>query len=857
MNRFTRTIKNIKSNEINLVGNKCYSLKRLLDAGVKVPAGFCITTEAFTHTLNVSGFNRIIQDTFGEFSRKHYKKIDEIANKIQEQFDSVKIPNSVEKDINEAYDNLNITNRDHEHVFVSIRSSATAEDLHKDSFAGLYLSVLNIKGIDNILQAIKKVWLSLYTKQAIYYYLYKGYDISKTEMAVIIQHLVPANCSGVLFTSSISGKKDEMLINSIWGLGEPLVSGKLNSDYFQINKNNFKIINAHVEEKSYSLICNPSGGVKTTSVPKKERKRQSLTNDQIIILARIGGNLEKYFEYELNIEWTFLNNDFYFLQARPITTLHSTNPLPPFPIKWQNEKDKNIIWTRGNGVPARFVDPVSPLSFDLVKIILANCWDEAMGRLPLPNGVMNVEFRLFNYYLYWNIDLDQPPKLSPKFLVFLYKLFISLRTGIEEWKEYLPTYLSKLNELKKVKLDNASLNDLNNQLHNIMNLFYEYFVWEVYLGETVDAFFGIFLDVVSKLSGESKLLVSKLVQGVDSRTQEMTKKLWQLVRAAKQNNHIKDFIMSEQGVEKIINNDIPKEFFPFKEEYNQFLKEYGHRSPKADWFFPNWNDDPSPIIKYIKDHLEIGEINEENIFEKRINEQQKIKSYIYKSIKKNPFKRPIFNWFIKTATRWTPMREDRQHYVKYSSQLLRNTLKEIENRYIKLGLLTETNEIFFLTLDEIQDIIKSRVTLDKSKIQNKIKTRKNKWSNCFELIPPPRITGIKDKNHVVTNKRTIKGNPVSSGIVIGIARVIKNLRDANNFSYGEILVTPETGPEWIVLFSLAKAIVTDYGMPLSHSALLAREFGIPGVSGTKVATGIIHTGDKILVDGDSGIVTLV
>lgn len=857
MKLFIRWIEDINIKDQQLVGQKCASLGELLRIGMQVPPGFCVTTEAYKSFLDSVELQPQIENLLQNIIPSDPRTLESSSNKIRRYILETKIPKEIIQEIMEAYRKLD-HHCDEDIVPVSIRSSGTAEDQPNDSFAGQYTTFLSVVGIDDVLTKIKECWASMYSKQATYYRVKKGYGRGKHYMAVIVQQMIPAEASGVMFTVSPTGRSTEMLVNSIWGLGKPLVSGQVTSDYYIISKEQLNIIDQYVEIKESMAICSLNSGVQNVPVPVAKRSASSLTFEQIKVLGDIGKKIENHFGKSQDVEWVFWAGNIMILQSRPIPTLQHIKPLPPFPIQWECESDGQIIWTRGMGVPARFVDPVTPLSFELVKTILASCWEDAMKKLPLPYKSGQVEFRLFNSYLYWNIDLEQKPKFSLRLLFFLIKLWVALRRGIDKWKGHLPTYLAEVENLKQFNMKAASLNELYIHFENICNLFSGYFVWEVYLGETLDAFFDIYLEVVSKLTGESKVQVAKLVQGVDSRTQEMSRKLGKLVLEASKKPFIRDVILSESSFEMVMKNlQESEDAVEFLRQFQEFLEKYGHRSPKPDWFFPSWKEDPSPILDYVCERLIREDYDFEGIFKKQVEEREALISRLYEQVKYHPIKRILFQWFTKTARRWAPVREDRQHYVKFTSQLLKDTLKEFNIRLIEKGILSKPNDIFFLTLGEISKIVQNVDAGKSPSFKNVVPKRRNRWQKAFELVPPPRIVGPLVADHILIKEKRLVGMPCSPGRAMGKARVLSNPDDFDKFRHREILVVPETGPEWILLFDLAKAIVTDYGMPLSHSALLAREFGIPAVSGTKIATGVIKTGQIIVVDGDNGVVVMM
>lgn len=523
-----------------------------------------------------------------------------------------------------------------------------------------------------------------------------------------------------------------------------------------------------------------------------------------------------------------------------------------FLVVWENELDKNVILTRDRAIPQRFTDPASPMTFALIKSILGPGWKSVMRELPIPQFKHSLEFRLFNSYLYWNIDFEAKIKPSLRLLRFIVGLFRSVYTGVDRWENMLPLYLKKVHDLELFDIENASLEDLWQYFNKVCELEKEYYFWQAYIGMTGDIFYDVFVDIMVRFYGISKSEVGRLIQGIPNKTLEMMSKLQELIEIAKETD-----VICKELQKDSINNALSvfqerKECSEFVDKFNEFILEFGHRSTKIDWFYPTLGEDPNSILNIIKHRIMLKDpyFNRENIDQKR---EETIR-IIYERFRYKPMRLILFKHLLKLVQKWSGPAEDRQHYFKYTDKLLRNTLLEFGSRFVDIGIFKAKDDIFFLTSEEVLDIIEMVKKGETPQIYDTIHERRKYWERNFKLTPLHRINGAISVETNLTITTPITGIPASSGMVTGKARIIYLPSEFHKFKEGEILVTRTTNPAWVPLFNLAKGIVTDYGGALSHCAILAREFNIPAVVGTEYATRIIKNGQPITIDGDYGVV---
>ena len=310
--------------DVNLIGTKAANLGILLQNNINVPDGFVISTNAYDLYLKYNRLDEIIQQALGEMEDEDIESIKLCSNKIKNAFFEAKLPNEVISEIQSQSMLIN-------NFPMAIRSSASAEDLPKASFAGQYDSYLNVYGENDVLDYIKKCYSSLWTTRAISYRIRNHIPHLNLEVAVIIQRLIPAKSAGILFTTNpINPKPPQIIIESNFGLGESIASGKISPDQFIISKesktkSSFKIIDKRIGNKKISIHPHSStehSGVEVLDLPIHLNEKASLTDSQIFKLSRIGIQIEKIFGgIPQDIEWAIDKDDnIYILQTRPITS---------------------------------------------------------------------------------------------------------------------------------------------------------------------------------------------------------------------------------------------------------------------------------------------------------------------------------------------------------------------------------------------------------------------------------------------------------------------------------------------------------------------------------------------------------
>lgn len=329
--------KELSNKDIAIAGGKGASLCEMYNAGFPIPPGFIITAQAFKKFLTQTGIDQQIYKTLEGLNVDDNTALQEASKKIEIIIENAQMPLSIKQSITEMYEAMTVgeglsglsqqakamVKSGSNYPFVAVRSSATAEDLPGASFAGQQASFLNVKGITQLHLAVQKCWASLFTARAIYYRVKNNFDHTKVLIAVVVQKMVNADKSGVMFSANpINNNENEIMIETVWGLGEALVSGSVNPDQYIIDKNTEKIKSVIIRKQTWAYVLDQNYN-KTIKrdVPKDMLEVQKLTEAEILVLAKLAKKSEEHYKWPQDMEYAIEKNKILIVQSRPITTL--------------------------------------------------------------------------------------------------------------------------------------------------------------------------------------------------------------------------------------------------------------------------------------------------------------------------------------------------------------------------------------------------------------------------------------------------------------------------------------------------------------------------------------------------------
>ncbi|MFC4801872.1 phosphoenolpyruvate synthase [Neobacillus sp. GCM10023253] len=849
-----------------LVGGKGLNLGELSKIeGLQVPEGFCVTTVAYKKAIDQNEKFQALLDQLTRLKVEDLKQIGEISRKIRQILMQVEIPSDVACAVTHYLSQFG-----EEHAY-AVRSSATAEDLPHASFAGQQDTYLNIIGKEAILQHISKCWASLFTDRAVIYRMQNGFDHKQVNISVIVQRMVFPQASGILFTADpISSNRKLLSIDASFGLGEALVSGLVSADCYKVQEE--EIVDKMIATKKLAIYGRKEGGTKTQPIGPEQQKTQTLTDQQILQLAHIGRQIEAYFGCPQDIEWCLMDDTFYIVQSRPITTL--------FPIPEVNDQENHVYVSVGH--QQMMTDPIKPLGLSFFLLTTPAPMRKAGGRLfvdvtqqlaspvsrnmllnamgqhdPLmKDALMNIIER-GDFIVSLPDDKKEPSpsrgntdmlaqiENNPSIVSDLIK---RSQTSIEELKQNIQTksgldlfdfILEDIQELKKILFDPQS----SAVFMAAMNA-------SLWVNEKMNEWLG------------EKNAADTLSQSVPNNiTSEMGLALLDVADVIRPYPVIIDYLQhvkNDHFLDELVKFDGGQEA---RDAFFAFLNKYGMRcAGEIDMTRTRWGEKPTTLVPMILGNIKNFEPNAgKHKFEQGRQQALKKEQELLDRLKQLPDgeqKAKETKRMIDLIRNFIGYREYPKYgminrYFVYKQALL----KEAE-QLVKAGVIQEKEDIYYLTFEELLDAVNT------NKLDYQIITKRKDEYKLYEKLTPPRV--ITSDGEIATGKykrenlptEAILGLPVSSGVIEGRARVILNMEDAD-LEDGDILVTTFTDPSWTPLFVSIKGLVTEVGGLMTHGAVIAREYGLPAVVGVENATKLIKDGQRIRVHGTEGYIEIL
>ncbi|MFB4346783.1 phosphoenolpyruvate synthase [Bacillus sp. BR_7] len=869
MSSFVLDFQEIEKGQLSLVGGKGLNLGELSSIqGIEVPEGFCVTTVAYEKAIEQNENLQTLLQQLTKLKLEARAQIGEMSKEIREVIMAVQIP----FDVVEAVAHY-LSRFGNEHAY-AVRSSATAEDLPYASFAGQQDTYLNIIGKEAILQHVRKCWASLFTERAVMYRMQNGFEHNQVSICVVVQKMVFPEASGILFTADpITSSRKILSIDASFGLGEALVSGLVSADNYKVKEG--KIVDKVISTKKVAIYALKEGGTETKQINSAQQKIQTLSEQQILQLAQIGRQIEAYFGCPQDIEWCLVDNTFYIVQSRPITTL--------YPIPEENDEGNHVYISVGH--QQMMTDAMKPLGLSFFLLTTNAPMRKAGGRLFV-DATQRLASPASRDYLINTLGKSDPLIRDALTTIIERDDFITL----------LPDEEKKEKSASKSKLPVSSQPEIENDPAIVTELIKNSEASLEELKENMQLKSGVdVLDfILEDIQQLKKVLfnpqsIAVIMAGMNASTwinEKMEQWLGEKNAADTLSQSVQNNITSEMGLalmevadvirpyEEVIaylqhveNDSFLDEFVQFKggekalEAIYAFLNKYGMRcSGEIDITKTRWSEKPTTIIPMILNNIRDFEAGaSKQKFEKGLQEALNKEEELLDRLQQLPdgkqkveeTKRMIRNIRNFIGYREYPKYGMINRYFIYKQALL----KEAE-QLVQSGVIHEVDDIYYLTFEELHEVVRTK------KLNYELIHKQKNDYKLYEKLTPPRI--MTSDGEIITGKYkrenlpvdAIAGLPVSSGLVEGRARVILNMEDAN-LEEGDILVTAFTDPGWTPLFVSIKGLVTEVGGLMTHGAVIAREYGLPAVVGVENATKLIKDGQRIRVHGTEGYIEVL
>ena len=871
MSSFVLGFQDIDKTKLMIVGGKGANLGELSKIeGIRVPEGFCITTKAYKRIIGeTSSMNELLAQ-LSLLQVEDRDKIGELSGEIRRVIEGIAIPQDIHEEITRFLSMFGEKNA------YAVRSSATAEDLPTASFAGQQDTYLNIIGKEAILKHISKCWASLFTDRAVIYRMQNGFDHEKVQLSVVIQKMVYPQVAGILFTADpVTSNRKVLTVDASFGLGEAMVSGLVNADSYKVR--NGKVIDKKISTKKLAVHALKDGGTKEQEIEPERQNRQALTDEQILQLERMGRKIEEHFGHPQDIEWCLIDDTFYIVQSRPITTL--------FPIPEAIDQENHVYVSVGHG--QMMTDPMKPLGLSFFLLTAARPMYKAGGRLfvdvtlmlasPASResilDVMGKGDPLIKDALMTIVEREDFIKSSPDGKkvpspsksnkgisssgfqaqiendpTIVSDLIKSSQTSIEELKQTIQTksgsdlidfILEDIQQLQKILFDPQSsavwraAMDASSWINEKMNEW----LGEKNVADTLSQ------SVPNNITSEMGLALLDVADVIRPYPEVI-----EYLQHVKDDNFLDELVKFDGGQET-------------QDALSAYLNKYGMRCVgEIDITKTRWSEKPTTLVPMILSNIKNFEPGEsKRRFEQGRQEALKKEQELLDRLKQLPDgeqKARETKRMISLIRNFIGYREYPKYGMVHRYFVYKQALLKEAERLVQTGVLHEKEDIYYLTFQELREVVRTH-TLDDQIISK----RKDEYT-FYEKLTPPRV--ITSDGEIVAGEykrehlpaEAIVGLPVSSGVIEGRARVILKMEDAD-LEDGDILVTSFTDPSWTPLFVSIKGLVTEVGGLMTHGAVIAREYGLPAVVNVENATRLINDGQRIRVNGTEGYVEIL
>jgi pyruvate,water dikinase len=765
-----------------------------------------------------------------------------LYHQIRQLVENAPIPDDLNNAILAAYRQMDGSN-----AFVAVRSSATAEDLPEASFAGQQETYLGVRGEDALIDSVRKCWASLWTERAIAYRQRNGFEHAQVYLAVVVQAMVQSQTAGVLFTvNPMTGDADEMLVNAAYGLGESVVSGQITPDAFILSRTQAPhILSNTAGTKETRLDMLPGGGIHKHAVPFADRQRLSLNPDQLARLLKLGEKVETHYQKPQDIEWAFVDDSLYLLQTRPITSLDKLITPHQHRMRKLSKAEYRVL----DDILEHYPDPPLPLDYRAVadgyEQLLIPMRDFGLS-IPPADSIIRMDDQGIPYiepialHLTW--DIFKMPALLRKLL----------RRQPDRWMtEQAPLFAARLEALKGKDMAELDNDALARHISAAMQLAHEIALIRFSQAIIPMILRGIALKTLIRLVNGGRLVVeADLLGDLPYKTALIDEALWQLASVADATPAVRQAVLNRPMNEIIPTLEQNEAGRQYLGRVNTFLDEHGARTMKMYLPFANrsWCEDPASLMATLAVMLRSGAI------EKHRRREEHFGAWRDETAGKLPgFLRKRFLKTLENYRSGHIAREATLYAIEEAYGVARQGAQEAATRLVDMGALSASDDVLYLTLPELYETLRRQFQIED--MRELVAVRR-------KARPAARATWQdrgQNENHVVTDvrgKETLTGQPGSPGVASGPVRVITRPAEFDKLQLGDVLVCPFTDPAWTPLFSLAAAVVADTGGSLSHAAIVAREYGIPAVLGTQIATSTLHDGVQVTVDGGRGVVVL-
>lgn len=867
--QYVRDLQEVDETQVAVVGGKGTHLGGLSRIeGIRVPAGFCVTTDAFRRVMAEAP---AIDDRLDQLSRLNpddREAIRTLSAQIRRTIEGIAVPGDLATAITRALGRLG------EQAAYAVRSSATAEDLPTASFAGQQDTYLNVVGPAAILQHVSRCWASLFTERAVTYRRRHGIDHRTVHMAVVVQRMVFPQAAGVLFTADpVTGDRKVATVDAGFGLGEALVSGLVDPDVFKVRHG--EVVAKAIAAKQRAVHALPAGGTQEVAIDSRRQEQPALTDAQVLRLVQLGRRIEAHFGRPQDIEWCLVDGDFQIVQSRPITTL--------FPIPETGDQENHVYVSVGH--QQMMTDPMKPLGLSMWQLTAMVPMHEAGGRLfvdvtrrlasPASRaGLLDVMGKgdpLVRDALETVLDRDG----------FVPSLPDAGPGGPAAGRASAPIETDPAIVTELIERSQVSIAALERDIRTKTGPALFDFLLEAFqehkrvLGDPLNIqaiMAGMeatwwLNDKLQEWLGEKNAADTLTLSAPDNVTSEMGMALLDVADVIRPHPEVVAFLQGVEYIEYFEDKAFLDELAKLaggteaRDAIEAYLDRYGMRCVgEIDITRPRWRERPTTLVPVILDNVRnfppgAAERRFEQGRQKAQQKEQDVLSRL-RALPDGDRKADEAKRMIDQVRAFIGYREYPKYGIVSRYFVYKRALLEEAERLVQADVLPEKEDIFYLTFQELHDVVRSH------QVDGRLVQQRKDAFRSYHALTPPRVltsdgeavTGAYRRDDVPAD--ALIGLPVSAGTIEGRARVILDMAEAD-LEAGDILVTTFTDPSWSPLFVAVAGLVTEVGGLMTHGAVIAREYGLPAVVGVEQVTRLIRDGQRIRVHGTDGYVEIL
>ena len=880
-------------------GGKAGHLYRMAKAGYPVPAWFCVSARVY--------------DDFLLVLKSQIKSADYCEDELFKIFKQSPIANVLTPILH-----AEISRRGWADQFLAVRSSGLGEDSAGHSFAGQFASFLYQKGMTQIQDALLRCWASAYSKRSIAYRHARGLGGNGIRMAVVVQEMVHSDVAGVCFSRNPIrvSDRDHLMVSSVWGQGQGLVNGQCDADHFQVHRHSL-VATAKIAEKTHALTPAAAGGLQKTGVSPDKIQQASLTPAEVAAVARMALRLEQDLGRPQDVEWAFEKGRLYCLQTRPITNLPADALFDcaingDAPVIWDNSniiesycgvttpltfthvqrcyREVYIQFCRVMGVPAGVIQDHEPMFRNMLGLIRGRVyynlinWHRLVFLFPgaasnkgymetmmgVKQGLNPELIPLFDF-------LKNPPHYTlGRKLKLLVLTAHRLLHGQRHVDEFMALIAKIYGPLQKIDFTRKSLSEQVALYQELEESVLKRWTAPIINDTRCMLAFGLLKTLTTRWldAGNDSLQNDLLCGAGDLKSTEPTKLLMAIAQAVDLGPAVvrARFLAetADQAWRSLEAGYAPR----IHELFQDFLARYGFRcANELKLEEPDLHDDPAAVITSVQSYIRMKNYSVVNMEKReaaiRNTAEEKVRTAL------SPLKLWIYQRVLQWARRAVRDRELLRFERTRTFGVTRRLFRGMGGNFVRLGVLNAARDVFYLTVDEIISFHEGRTLV--TDFKKLVALRKEEFlAYANTPAPPDRLLTrgavgsslaypgflvendlLMAENAADPDPRIFRGTPCSPGVIEGAIRVAHGFKDAQGL-HGEILVTERTDPGWAPLFPACAGLIIERGSVLSHSAVIARELGIPTIVGVHgKPTQRLQTGQRVRMDAGKGEVTIL